>query len=68
MTDRIATLTVVLTDDMRTDDVQEVINAISQNRYVESVTIGEPVNTNDHIARARVKMQLFEKLREVLLP
>ncbi len=71
MTDRVRTLIVSLTEDMRSDDVQSLIVAIKQMRHVADVGI-EITDVTDWDAREKVKWQLDEKLRrsikEVLWP
>ena len=65
MTDRVNSLTVVLEEDMRIDDVQSLIGAIKHFRNVLSVD----VNISDietHIAKSRAKHELQMKLWETL--
>ena len=70
MTDRVRTLTVVLDQDMRVDDVEIVTSAISMIRHVQSVTTGTPVDMKDWGARIAVGGEYqaalwdaFEKVR-----
>lgn len=65
MTDRINSLTVVLTTDIRTDDAEEIINAIKMVKGVIKVT---PLvaQIEDHIAYTRARRDLVEKLWHVL--
>lgn len=62
MTDRISYLTVVLTHDIRADEVEAVMEAIRQNRHVLAVAAGEPVSPMEYVARERVKSELLEKV------
>ncbi len=62
MTDRIQSLTVVLEGDVRTDDVEILIQAITMIRGVQKVVKGEPVSVNDFIARERAAMKIREAL------
>lgn len=66
MTDRVRYLTVVLTQDIRFDDVEEIRNAIRQNRYVADVELGAPVSGNDHINRSVVALDIRGKLYEFI--
>lgn len=67
MTDRLKGFIVHLEEDMRDDDAQAVIDAIQMIRRVSKVT---PLisNIEDHMARERVRMELSQKLFEVLHP
>lgn len=67
MTDRIHSLTVVLEKDMRDDDAQALINAITQLRGVLSVS-GNISDLSDHIAQVRARRELGEKLFNVIYP
>lgn len=64
MTDRARHLYVILTEDMRVDDVQEVVKAISQNRYVADVIVGTPP---DDMHRAVAKSELKRELTDSIL-
>lgn len=66
MTDRIRTFTVILTEDMRDDDVAVVLSAIRQNRYVADVIPGPAVTMVDHIQREIAKRELRRELDAVL--
>lgn len=61
MTDRINALTVILDRDIRDDDVQELIGAISMLRNVADVT-AHIANIEDAIARSRVRRELRERI------
>jgi len=65
MTDRYHTLTVVLEQDTRTDDVDALIAAIGQMRGVLKVS-GVVSDTGTHMAQVRAKHDLREKLRDLL--
>lgn len=62
MTDRVRTLVVYLEDDMRDDDVQEVVKALQMVRCVAEVKLG-PIN-KDYLARDIAKLELRKELRE----
>ncbi len=65
MTDRVHSLTVVLGQDMRTDDVQSLIEAISHFRNVVDVRplVADPVS---HMAQTRARADMAEKLIAVV--
>ena len=67
MTDRIKALTVVLEHDIRIDDCQPLIDAISMMRGVAEVQslISQP---GDYIARERARRDLEQKIMDVLRP
>ena len=65
MTDRVNSLTVVLEEDMRIDDVQSLIEAIRHFRNVLSVDVNIS-NIETHIAKSRAKHELQMKLWETL--
>lgn len=50
MTDRIRTLTVVLDRDMRDDDVEVVVKALSCIKHVSKVELGPATAMEQHIA------------------
>jgi hypothetical protein len=62
MTDRISALTVVLNQDIRSDDVEVITNAIRMIRGVASVDLNV-VEPREHIARERVRSDIESKLR-----
>lgn len=64
MTDRLKGLIVVLDADIRTDDAQPLIDAISQLRGVLSVA---PVTTgaDDYYNRQRIKWELRDRILEL---
>ena len=62
MTDRVRTLTVLLDRDMRTDDVEMVVNAIKMIRRVADVETGPVVDSEQHFARSIA----FRKLKKML--
>lgn len=63
MTDRTRYLTVILDQDMRVDDVEEVVKAIRQNRWVGDVKVGPPP---DHMAREEAKYELRRELYDFM--
>ena len=65
MTDIYNSLTVALEDDIRSDDAEQLINAIQLCTGVLSVT-GNIVDINAFTAAARVKAHLRGKLMEML--
>jgi predicted proteasome-type protease len=65
MTDRYNALTVVLDRDIREDDAELLINAIRMLRGVLAVD-PHVSNVQDHVAAARVKRELTEKLYNVM--
>lgn len=67
MTDRYNALTVVLEKDIRNDDAEALLNAIRQLRGVLSVT-GNVADLDSHMAQARARHELGEKLWRVLYP
>lgn len=67
MTDRYNALTVVLDRDIRSDDAEAIINAIRQIRGVLAVD-PHVADMADHVAVARVRAELTEKLWGVLHP
>lgn len=67
MTDRYNALTVVLEQDIRSDDAEALIEAITCLRGVLKVT-PRVANPDEHIAEMRVRQELGEKLWQVLYP
>jgi hypothetical protein len=65
MTDRYHTLTVVLKRNIRDDDAQPLVDAISLLRGVASVT-GAVSNMTTHMAEERAKLELREKWWELI--
>lgn len=65
MTRRINGLTVVLTEDIREDDVECIINAIRMIKCVQSVDINVS-DINSHIAYQRARYDIQDKLYNVL--
>ena len=61
MTARIRSLTIALDEDIRTDDIECLVNAIKMMRNVLSVTTNE-VNPNDWATESRVKLETAQKL------
>ena len=67
MTDRYHTLTVVLEQDIRTDDAENLLKAIKQLRGVGSVT-GVVSDLVSNMAEQRARQNLGNKLWDVLYP
>jgi hypothetical protein len=67
MTDRLKGVIVTFKEDIRVDDAEAVINAIQMVKGVLSV---KPLvsNYDQHIAEQRVRMDLHEKLFNVIYP
>lgn len=65
MTDRLKGLTVILSEDVRTDDAENLIKAIQQFRGVASV-VPHVVDSSDFLNRERIRLELSRKLFEVL--
>lgn len=65
MTARVRSLTIALDDDIRTDDVESLVNAIKMMRNVLSVTTNE-VNPNDWATERRVKLETAQKLTNLI--
>lgn len=67
MTDRISSLTVVLNQDYREDDIETLINAIKLFGDVLDV-VPEVADIASYVVERRVKEELTQKLWEVLYP
>lgn len=67
MTDRFNALTVVLDKEIREDDAQAIISAISQLRGVASVQ-GNVADMNSHIAKEQALYKLRGEIMDVLYP
>lgn len=67
MTDRYNSLTVVLETDIRDDDAQALLSAISQFRGVLSVS-GNVSDIAAHVAQTRARAELEQKLWDALHP
>lgn len=65
MTDRYNYLTVVLEQDIRSDDAEPIINAIKMLRHVVDVR-PNVTNSGDWAAQEKAKWELRTKLWEVL--
>ena len=65
MTDRIHSLTVVLDEDIRDDDIQGLISALSHFRHVIDVqtNVTDPISL---MAEARARNQLTERILAAL--
>lgn len=65
MTDSVHSLTVVLDHDIRTDDVQGIIDAILHLRHVATVTT-HIADFNSVMAESRAKLELRKKIFQAL--
>lgn len=65
MTDRVNALFVALEDDVREDDVQELIRAIRQFRHVLDVC-EHVTNTDSWVAEQRVRREIIAKILETM--
>lgn len=68
MTDRIATLTVVLDREYRDDDVQHIVDAIQMTKGVLKVELGEVVDANHYMNKATIMRAVRRRLLEALDP
>lgn len=66
MTDRVRTLTVLLEQDVRTDDVECIVDAVRMIRGVQHVRLGPVVGIEAWTAREVARRELEAKLREAL--
>jgi tRNA uridine 5-carbamoylmethylation protein Kti12 len=66
MTDRIQHLTVILDQDYRTDDVEDIITAIKMIKGISAVERGAVVEYEDHMARERARLEFKRLLLQVL--
>lgn len=68
MTDRVSALLVVLEENMREDDVENIIKAIQQMRQVQNVCPA-PIDPLDVvIAESRVKAHLTAEILKIVYP
>jgi hypothetical protein len=67
MTDRLKGVLVTFDGDIRDDDAEALVNAIRCMRRVSDVS---PILTDyeDHMARARVRDELWQKVRDAFFP
>ena len=65
MTTRLKGFTVVLNNDIREDDAEQIIRAIQMIKGVQNVV---PVETNpdDYINRSQIRHELYNKILKVL--
>lgn len=66
MTARLNSFTVVLEDDMREDDAENIKNAILMLRGVLTVEGNEVDCITSMVERNRLKAELFGKLRDIV--
>ena len=67
MTDRVHAITVVLEEDIRSDDVEAITNSIEMIRGVLT-TETHVTDISDYTARERVRHELGRKLLKVVYP
>ena len=67
MTDRVRSITVALSRDMREDDVEYLVNLIGSLKNVEMITTNI-VGGNEWATEERVRRELRDKLFKVLEP
>lgn len=65
MTDRIRHLTITLDQDIRTDDVESIVNALKMVRGVAAVE-RHVVKFEDHLAREAVRAEIRRELHEAI--
>lgn len=65
MTDRVKGLTIILDHDIRTDDIEPLIEAISLLRGVAKVT-QVMTTSDDYFNRERIRLELEEQLYQAL--
>ena len=65
MTDRVRTLTVVLDQDVRVDDVQVIVQTLRSIRHVVHVT-PNVLNSAEQLARTTARLELRKDLYEAL--
>lgn len=65
MTDRYNMLYVTLEQDMRYDDAKATIDAILQIKGVITVD-ARIVDAADHVARSRIRVEFWEKIRKFI--
>lgn len=66
MTDRVQSLTVMLDDPIRTDDVQAIVDAIAMVKGVAKVELGEVMNPTAYFARQKASMDLANRIHDIL--
>jgi hypothetical protein len=67
MTDRLSALTVVLEAPTRADDAEALIAAIQQMRGVANVQAHVSDNLAEHIAKSRLREELWTAMRDLLM-
>lgn len=66
MTDRHRTLVVVLEQDTRSDDIEDLRKTLLSIRGIERVELGPAVGVGDHYVRVTLVRKLASDLREFL--
>ena len=65
MTDRIRYLTVALDKDIRTDDVQVVMDAIGMIKCVHKVERGEAIGSNEYFVAEKILYDVQGEINEL---
>jgi len=68
MTDRVQSLTVFFEKELRDDDAQAYVDAISMMRGVASVELGHICDISHYSAKEEVRRELWDVLRALLIP
>jgi hypothetical protein len=66
VTDRVQTLTVILANEMRTDDVEGVVHAIGMMKCVRAVTLGPVADAATYAAVFTATLEIREEILDVL--
>lgn len=67
MSDRVHSITVVLDQNLREDDVLPILNAIQQLRGVMSVGTNI-ASVTDYVAEQRARRELGDKIMKIIYP
>ena len=67
MTDRVRTIHVTLSHDIRDDDAEIIAEAIRALRHVSTARLGPDIYYESSIAREHAKRELRDKLYDLLL-
>ncbi len=68
MTDRFHSLVVTLEQEIREDDLKEIINAIRMLRCVLDVTTTKVVDFDSHVAKEQARQELRKQMMDILWP
>ena len=66
MSDRVASLTVILDHEYRTDDVEAIQKAIEMVKGVQKVVLGPVVDVNTYYARQKASVDITNRVLEAL--